>query len=322
MWWNLSPIDVSEISSEKSAITDDSATHIPTRPSSAIRPSCTVTTLTAGSSWTKRNFSLSLTSRVRTMPCWKPTNPRSRSRRSKEKLDINLPVQIGYFNLQYAKLRMLQFYYDCLDVYVDRTDFSCCKMDMDSAYVALSRPDLASGVTPHMRDSYQQTLTGYCREGVDPEWFPRTCCSKHAKYDQRTPGLFKIEYEGDAMIGLLVCSKTYIVQKTTPIHTSSTAMSCFRLLRRAKKLPPKRLVNRPRLLRQVKFSSKGITKPRVKAPMTTFRDVLNTQRVGHGTLKGFRARNNGISTYEQIRNGFSNFIVNGESWTTGSRPFR
>ena len=172
----------------------------------------------------------------------------------------------------------------------------------------------------HMRESYQQTLTGCCREGVDPEWFSRTCCSKHAKYDKRTPGLFKIEYKGDAMIGLLVCSKTYIVQKTTTIHTSSTAMSCFRLLRRAKRLPPKRLGNRPRLVRQVKFSSKGITKPRVKAPMTTFRYVLNTQRVGHGT--GFRARNNGISTYEQIRNGFSNFIVNGESWTTGSRPFR
>ena len=25
---------------------------------------------------------------------------------------MNLPIQIGYFILQYAKLRMLQFYYD------------------------------------------------------------------------------------------------------------------------------------------------------------------------------------------------------------------
>jgi G:T-mismatch repair DNA endonuclease (very short patch repair protein) len=32
--------------------------------------------------------------------------------KAKEKLDINLPIQIGYFILQYAKLRMLQFYYD------------------------------------------------------------------------------------------------------------------------------------------------------------------------------------------------------------------
>lgn len=41
--------------------------------------------------------------------------------------------------------------------------------------------------------------------------------------------------------------------------------------------------------------------------MTTFRHVLNTQRVGNGSLKGFRARNNGIATYEQTRNGFSYF---------------
>lgn len=224
---------------------------------------------------------------------------------AKEKLDINLPIQIGYFILQYAKLRMLQFYYDYLDVYVDRSDFHYCEMDTDSAYMALSGADLASVVKPHMRDSYQRALTGCCRDDVDPEWFPRTCCTTHAKYDNRTPGLFKVEYEGDVMIEL--SSKTYIVQKIRTVNTSSTAMVAFKLLRRAKKLPPKRLTNRARLVREVKFSSKGITKRRVKAPMSTFRRVLNTQRVGQGTLKGFRARNNGISTYEQTRSGFSYF---------------
>jgi hypothetical protein len=69
----------------------------------------------------------------------------------------------------------------------------------------------------------------------------------------------------------------------------------------------KRLANHPRLVREVKFSSKGITKRRVKAPITTFRHVLNTQCVGHVTLKGFRARDNGIATYHQIGNGFSYF---------------
>ena len=107
------------------------------------------------------------------------------------------------------------------------------------------------------------------------------------------------------MIGLY--SKTYIVQKTESVSTSSTAMAAFKLLRRAKKLPVNRLHNHPRLVREVKFSSKGITKRRVKAPMTTFRHVLYTQRMGHSTLKDFRARNNGISTYEQTRNGFSYF---------------
>jgi hypothetical protein len=87
--------------------------------------------------------------------------------KAKEKLDINLPIQIGYFILQYAKLRMLQFYYDYLDVYGD--------------------------------------------------------CAKHAKYDNRTPGLFKVEYEGDVMTGLY--SKTYIVQKIKTVPTSNTRMA-------------------------------------------------------------------------------------------------
>lgn len=218
---------------------------------------------------------------------------------------MNLPIQIGYFILQYAKLRMLQFYYDEIDVYIDRAHFQYCEMDTDSAYMALSGPDLAAVIKPEVIDAYQHALTGCCWDDIDPAWFPRTCCSKHIKYDKRTPGLLKMEFEGDVMIGL--CSKTYIVQKTESVSTSSTAMAAFKLLRRVKKLPVKRLHNHPRLLCEIKFSSKGITKRRVKAPMTTFRHVLNTQRVGHCTLKGFRARDNGIATYEQTRNGFSYF---------------
>jgi hypothetical protein len=125
-------------------------------------------------------------------------------------------------------------------------------------------------VKPDMKDAYQRAPTGCSRDDVDPEWFPRTCCTKHAKYDKRNPGLFKVKYEGDVMIGL--CSKTYIVQKSRIVPTSSTTMTVYKLLRRAKKLPVKGLVHRPPLVREVKFSSKGIT-----------------QRVGQGTLKGFRA---------------------------------
>jgi len=70
--------------------------------------------------------------------------------KSKEQLDINLPIQIGYFILQYAKLRMLQFYYDYQDVYVDRGDFAYCEMDTDSAYMALSGPTFTSVVKPDL----------------------------------------------------------------------------------------------------------------------------------------------------------------------------
>ena len=49
-----------------------------------------------------------------------------------------LPLHIGFFVYQYAKLRMLQFYYDFVDIYVERPLFQYCEMDTDSAYIALA----------------------------------------------------------------------------------------------------------------------------------------------------------------------------------------
>ena len=101
---------------------------------------------------------------------------------------------------------MLKFYYDFLDKFVDRSDFEYCEMDTDSAYMALAGPDFRSVVKPEMRDDYLHGLHGHCRPGYKIEadcidhWFPRTCCQDHAKFDRRTPGLFKIENEGDVMI--------------------------------------------------------------------------------------------------------------------------
>lgn len=151
---------------------------------------------------------------------------------------------------------MLQSYFDYLDVCVDRADFAYCEMDTDSTYMALAGPDLASVIKPHMRETYDRALTGCCRDEIDHEWVPRSCCSRHAKYDKRTPGLFKVEYEGDAMIGL--CSKTYIVQKAKTVPVSSAVMTGCKLLRKAKRLPRKRLASLPRKVKEVKFSSKGI----------------------------------------------------------------
>lgn len=40
---------------------------------------------------------------------------------------FDLPIQLGYFILQYAKLRMLQFYYDFMDSHVNRKDFNIAR---------------------------------------------------------------------------------------------------------------------------------------------------------------------------------------------------
>ena len=47
----------------------------------------------------------------------------------KRKIKYDLPLQIGFFVYQYAKLRMLQFYYDVVDRFIDRADFEVLEMD-------------------------------------------------------------------------------------------------------------------------------------------------------------------------------------------------
>ena len=51
----------------------------------------------------------------------------------KKTIKHNLPSAIGFFVYQNAERRMLEFYYDCIDKYLDRSDFQLCEMDTDSA---------------------------------------------------------------------------------------------------------------------------------------------------------------------------------------------
>ena len=65
-----------------------------------------------------------------------------------------MPIQLGFFVLQYAKLRMLEFYYNCVDKYLDRKDFQYCSMDTDSAYFSMSDNSFESLVSPYELSHY------------------------------------------------------------------------------------------------------------------------------------------------------------------------
>ncbi len=82
---------------------------------------------------------------------------------------------------QYAKLRMLQFYYDCLDTYLDRSDYEYCEMDTDSAYIAISGESVEELVKPGLKEAFENDKCN---------WFPHSDTTEHAKYDRRKPGLF------------------------------------------------------------------------------------------------------------------------------------
>ena len=62
--------------------------------------------------------------------------------RTKPSINLNIPIHVGVFILNYAKLCMLEFYYDCVDKYLSCEDFIYCEMDTDSAYMAISGDNL------------------------------------------------------------------------------------------------------------------------------------------------------------------------------------
>ena len=48
----------------------------------------------------------------------------------KKSIKYNLPIQIGFFVYQYAKLRMLAFFFDVIDKFISREDY--CLLEMDT----------------------------------------------------------------------------------------------------------------------------------------------------------------------------------------------
>ena len=115
----------------------------------------------------------------------------------KQRIISDLPIHLGVFILNYGKLRMLKFYYDCVDKYLFCEDFDYSEMDMDSAYMAISGYNFESLIKPDLREEFEKDKHN---------WFvtPRVLQGKHI------PGLFKVEFEGDKIISL--CSKSYCTE--------------------------------------------------------------------------------------------------------------
>ena len=209
----------------------------------------------------------------------------------KSTIEHREPVIVGFFILQYAKLRMLELYYNFFHKNCDENKFEELEMDTDSLYLALAENNLDDCILPEKKAQWTLIRRNDCRDDLiadaDKNFFPRTCCAVHKKHDKREPGLFKEEFRCTEM--LCLCSKTYCCYDSKS--------------------------------NKFKFSSKGLNKRTLEdtrdGPMSKYRRVLDEAVNLKSTNRGFKTSNHLVGTYEQTKKGLSYFYPKREVLNDG-----
>ena len=198
---------------------------------------------------------------------------------AKAEIEHKEPIIVWFFILQYAKLRMLELYYNFITRFCDVNMFEELEMDTDSLYLALAEKELEDCIRPEMRAEWQRLRSNDCVDNFTADavanFFARTCCVKHKQHDKREPGLFKEEFRCTEM--LCLCSKTNCCYDVTS--------------------------------NKLKFSSKGLNKRVLEqsgdGPLEKYRRVLNEKVNVTSNNRGFRTKNHSVATYEQVKKGLS-----------------
>ena len=200
---------------------------------------------------------------------------------AKAEIEHSEPIIVGFFILQYAKLRMLELYYNFFERFCDVNKFEELEMDTDSLYFALSDKDLYDCIPGESKPEWGLLRTEDCKDdftaNATNNFFPRTCCTKHIKHDKQEPGLFKDEFRCTEM--LCLCSKIYCCYDSNS--------------------------------NKYKFSSKGLNKRTLEdcgdGPVAKYRNVLDEFINVTSTNRRFRTVHHSVATYEQTKEGLSDF---------------
>ena len=240
---------------------------------------------------------------------------------AKRKIVFDNCISIGFFILNYAKLRNLE-----MDEYfrqsIDQNRYQYLLADTDSIYFAIDDENLDNVIKPEKKAEYNKLVYDSCHmDRVDPEqgyFLTRKCCEKHKKLDSRILGLFKEEHSSKESIGL--CSKTYVCCSKEVVSyqgaMSSTIMKAQHLKNKYTGIHKTyRSVNSIAQINkkgrmgavkwQLKISSKGVSKKYLHNIVYKYRNVLKQRKSGAGVNRGFRMIENKMYTYEQMKTGYS-----------------
>ena len=199
---------------------------------------------------------------------------------AKAEIELREPFIVGFFILQYAKLRMLELYYNFFERFCDVNKIKELEMDTDSLYLALSEKELYDCIGEEAKAEWDLLRTKNCRDdftaNATTNFFPRTCCKEHKKHDKREPGLFKEEFR---CTEVCLCSKTYCCYESKSNN--------------------------------YKFNSKGLNKRTLEdcgdGPMAKYRKVFFELINVTSTNRCSRTVHHSVGTYEQTRKGLSYF---------------
>ena len=78
------------------------------------------------------------------------------------RVTIRRPFQVGIAVYHLVKLRMLEFYYDFLNKYIDSREFELIQMDTDSLYMGISGERLEDIVRPELKQKFEAEKTSGC----------------------------------------------------------------------------------------------------------------------------------------------------------------
>ena len=131
----------------------------------------------------------------------------------KAEIEHREPIFVGFFILQYTKLRMLELYYNFFKQYCGESKLEELEMDTDSLYLALAENDITDCIRQDNLGEWSAIRKEDCRHYFEADslrnFFPRTCCSTHSQLDKREPGIFKEEFRATEMICL--CRKNILL---------------------------------------------------------------------------------------------------------------
>ena len=123
---------------------------------------------------------------------------------AKAQIEHNGPIIVGFVNVQYAKLRKLELYYNFFTKFCDVHKFEELQMEIDSLYFPLAENELEDCIKPETRAEWQKSPSNNCINSFTADivanFHPRTCCVKHEKHDKRAwPLQRRVQMYGDDM---------------------------------------------------------------------------------------------------------------------------